>query len=275
MDRLRHDRPVQPQRRREQKMTLTPQQPAIVLVPGAWMGDWIWDDVAVRLRALGDRVSTLTLPGLHAGTSPEDAAAVTLADHVSALREHVEALDVDSVLLVGHSYSGMVVGQVADQLPDLVRHSVHIGSFLPRDGRSLIDDWGENEQARAAERSDIVADGMLWAPPPPAALQLDPALDARQRAWLLERFVPHPGRTVLDPAQLERPITDQRGTYVTDAPMDGDLPAGLPPELSTAGSAWTVKRLGSGHWPMLTNRAELTQLLHDESMATVRGVRSG
>lgn len=239
------------------------------------MGDWIWDDVTVRLRALGHRVSSMTLPGLHAGTSPEDAAAVTLADHVAALREHVEALDADFVLLVGHSYSGMVVGQVADQLPNLVGHSVHIGSFLPRNGRSLIDDWGENERARTDERSEIVADGMLWAPPPAAALELDPALAAHHRAWLLERFVPHPGRTVLDPARLERPITDQRGTYVTDAPMDGDLPAGLLPELSTPGNAWTVKRLGGGHWPMLTNTTELTQLLHDENMAGVRPVRSG
>lgn len=46
-----------------------------------------------------------------------------------------------------------------------LRRSVHIASFLPRDGRSLLDDWGPDEQQRRDENGQVRNDGMLWAPP--------------------------------------------------------------------------------------------------------------
>jgi pimeloyl-ACP methyl ester carboxylesterase len=103
-----------------------------VLVPGAWAADWIWDETASRLRGFGHTVHALTLSGL-GGTG--DAADVDLSIHVQDVLDHIRARDLDRVVLVGHSYAGVVVGQVAASAPDLVAHTVYVNAFLPDRGQ--------------------------------------------------------------------------------------------------------------------------------------------
>src|SRR5215208_1516295 len=55
--------------------------PAIVLVPGFWLGAWAWDDVAAGLRADGHEVNALTLPGRELADT--DRSSITLADQVN------------------------------------------------------------------------------------------------------------------------------------------------------------------------------------------------
>jgi hypothetical protein len=55
-----------------------------VFVPGAWTGDWVWNQVAERLRARGHVVHSLTLPGLDGDN--QDAG---LSDHVQAVLSSV------------------------------------------------------------------------------------------------------------------------------------------------------------------------------------------
>lgn len=237
-----------------------------VLVPGAWMGGWIWADTVARLRAAGHRARTLTLTGLEDGTPGAQAASVSLERHVQDVLVLLASADLTDVVLVGHSYSGVVVGQVADRAPDRVRRSVHLGSFLPRDGRSLIDDWGADEGARTTERQQIIDDGMLWAPPPAAALAAVPDLGLDARRWLTARLVPHPGRTVLDPARLDAPVTEQPVSYVSLAPAGVDPLADLPPEAAgRLPASWRLRTLASGHWPMVSVPDALTALLVREA----------
>jgi pimeloyl-ACP methyl ester carboxylesterase len=114
-----------------------------VLVPGAWAADWIWDETASRLRGFGHTVHALTLSGL-GGTG--DAADVDLSTHVQDVLDHIRAHDLDRVVLVGHSYAGVVVGQVAASAPDLVAHTVYVNAFLPVEGRSLLEVSGLDEE---------------------------------------------------------------------------------------------------------------------------------
>lgn len=239
-----------------------------VLVPGAWMGGWVWADTAARLQARGHRACTLTLTGLTGRTRPQQAAAVRLDRHVQDVLDLLAAQNLTDVVLVGHSYSGIVVVQVADRVPHLVRRSVHLGSFLPRDGRSLIDDWGADAQAREAERRQIIQDGMLWAPPSPQALGAEPDLTPETRAQLAARFVWHPGRTVLDHAHLDRPVTQQPASYVTLTPTGADPHDDLPPDLAVGPPpSWRLRTLTSGHWPMLSAPAALADVLAEEAAA--------
>jgi pimeloyl-ACP methyl ester carboxylesterase len=245
---------------------MTGRPATFVLVPGAWMGGWIWTDMVTRLRAAGHRAHTLTLTGLAAGSPPREVAAVRLERHVQNVLDLLDGQDLADVVLVGHSYSGIVVGQAADRVPQRVRRSVHLGSFLPRDGRSLIDDWGADPEARSAERRQIVDDGMLWAPPPADALAGVPDLDPANCSWLSARFVPHPGHTVLDPVRLGRPVTDQPGTYVSLAPTGVDALAYIPPELAgELPTRWRLRTLVSGHWPMASVPSALADVLIEEA----------
>lgn len=234
-------------------------EPLVVLVPGAWMGGWIWDRTVQALRERGHDAHTLTLAGLSADASPQDAARPGLADHVDQVLAAVEGAA--ECVLVAHSYSGTVVGQVADRLGARVRRSVHLGSFLPEDGRALIDLWGPG--ARAEEAAAIERHGGLWAPPTPVELEGERDLSRAQRDYLLDRFRPHPGRTVLDPARMGAAVTAQPMTYVSLAPAGADPWAAAPAEVRSL-PATARRSLASGHWPMLGRPEALVSLLEEE-----------
>jgi pimeloyl-ACP methyl ester carboxylesterase len=130
-----------------------------VLVPGAWMGEWAWSEVASCLRRKGHGVDAITLTGLHDG---DEAAVVRLAAHVQDVLDHLRTNGLRDVVLVGHSYSGVVVGQVAALVPGLVARTIYVEAFLPVDGRSLLEVSGLDVEH---ERRLIVENAGLWPPP--------------------------------------------------------------------------------------------------------------
>ncbi|MCC2594280.1 alpha/beta hydrolase [Tessaracoccus sp. OS52] len=240
-------------------MNTTEELPYVLLIPGAWMASWIWEPTAESLRRRGIDAEAITLAGLEPGTPEERVGQVRLEDHVIQVLDHLARRGSRRVVLVGHSYSGMVVGQVADRLGQSVA-SVHFASFLPRDGRSLLDDWGPDDAARAQERAEIVAAAHLWAPPPRAALDLEKGLSPDDRGLLAARFTPHPGRTVLDPAKMRKPVTSQEATFV--ATSEADVPAILH---SAAADDWDIQILDGGHWAMLEQPEAVAALVADRA----------
>jgi pimeloyl-ACP methyl ester carboxylesterase len=108
-----------------------------LLVHGAWGGGWVWDDVVPLLEKADHRVTVVDqLPS--AGTDP-----TSLGD-LSADAAHVRRVLVDldePVVLVGHSYGGMVITELADD--PQVRHSVYLAAFWPQRGQSLLDLFGD------------------------------------------------------------------------------------------------------------------------------------
>lgn len=233
--------------------------PRVLLVPGAWMGAWIWEPTVDHLRHQGVEAATLTLEGLEPDASASVISHVPLERHVSQVANMILEWPDRPVVLVGHSYSGMVICQVADRLPDRVISSVHFGSFLPINGHSLIDDWGPDQSTRALERAEIESGHVHpfhWAPPPPQALELEPGLTPHDRTYLSERFTPHPGHTVLDPAHLDRPVTAQRALFVASSAT------AIPRMLRTPDAAtWDIRIMDSGHWPMLERPQDVVDLI--------------
>lgn len=233
--------------------------PRILLIPGAWMGEWIWEPTVDQLRAQGLEAASLTLGGLEPGAVAHHVSSVRLERHVTQVANVILEWPDRPVVLVGHSYSGIVVGQVADRLPDRVISSLHFDSFLPINGRSLIDDWGSDPAERARERSDIEnghGHPFHWAPPPPQALELEPGLTPQDRKFLLKRFTPHPGHTVLDPVRLDRPVTQQKALFVASAATN------IPAVLRTPDAAtWDIRIMDSGHWPMLERPRDVIELI--------------
>lgn len=241
----------------------------MLLIPGAWMGGWIWEPTIQRLRTSGVAAHTLTLNGLEPGADQEQLAHVRLDDHVDDAVRVVESID-QSVVVVGHSYSGVVAGIVADRLPDRVVRTVVVAGFFPRDGRSLLDDWGSSADERASERADIERAGVVWAPPPIEGIEADEGLDDDQARSLGERLVPHPGRTILDPARMQRSITERDVTVVADVGSSGDPRSTLPDDLARADlGRWSFRTVPPGHWPMLSCPQQLDQALLEAATTEV------
>src|SRR5215471_17762390 len=109
-----------------------------VLVHGAWHGGWCWRKVRDALERSGAEVYTPTLTGLgeRAHLASKD---IGLDTHVADVLGVLEGEDLSEVVLVGHSYSGMVVTAVADRAADRVARLVYLDAVVPNDGQCLYD----------------------------------------------------------------------------------------------------------------------------------------
>ena len=109
-----------------------------VLVPGAWHGAWAWRPLEALLRARGHQVFALTLTGL-AERAHLLTATVTLETHVTDVARVIEVEDLREVVLVGHSYAGMVVTPAAARVAKRLRALVYLDAFVPKPGQSMLD----------------------------------------------------------------------------------------------------------------------------------------
>lgn len=217
-----------------------------VLVPGAWMGAWAWSEVASRLQRNGQKAHPITLSGLHEN---DDATGVRLATHVQDVLDYLRTHMLEKVVLVGHSYSGLVVGQVAAQVPGVVAHTVYVEAFLPVDGQSLLDVSGLDVEH---ERNLIAENAGLWPPPTREELSQQPLLTTDHVDFLASRLIGHPGQTVTDPAVVPRPLWSLPSTFIAGENwLSGSMQMDLINSLRKA-PTWTFKSIEGGHWPMLT-----------------------
>jgi pimeloyl-ACP methyl ester carboxylesterase len=107
-----------------------------VIVHGAWGGGWAFREVERLLRADGHIVyrPTLTGQGERVHLSSPD---VGLNTHIQDVVNVIEWEDLHDVVLVGHSYGGMVVTGVADRIPDRIAHLIYLDAMVPEDGESV------------------------------------------------------------------------------------------------------------------------------------------
>ncbi|MFI6450389.1 alpha/beta fold hydrolase [Streptosporangium amethystogenes] len=228
-----------------------------VLVAGAWLGSWAWDEVVPELRAAGHGTHPLTLSGL----ADKQGVPAGQQTHVQDIVDEVEHRDLRDVVLVGHSYSGIPVGQAAERIGDRLARVVFIDSNVPTDGESFVSGWPDG---RAMVEASIAATGGFWAPP--VAADCDgQGLTGEQIARIVSGSTPHPGATLTEPAALARPLGGLPATYVKCL-LDGDEPNDDVAKLLT-GEHWRLVEMDTGHWPMFSQPRELARILLDEAGA--------
>ena len=228
------------------------------------MGSWVWEEVAEGLRARGHHVHLVTLSGLD--QQGEDVSGIGLDTHVNDVSSVVGELDHKRVILVSHSTSGVVAAAVADGEPNRVVHTVYVEAFLPRDGRSAIDAFGE--PLRGAELRLIEENQGRWPTPDVTVVAEGQGLTASQAEWLTGRLRDHPGRPLTEPVHLTRPLEEQCATYVVCSMehFDGRLAPDV--ERLREAPGWRFYTLNTGLWPMVSGPGALVALL-DEVAAEV------
>ena len=167
-----------------------------VLVHGSFGGGWVWQKVTPLLRAQGHEVYTPRLTGL-SDRSHLLYCGVDLTTHITDVASLLYYEDLSDVVLVGHSYAGMVITGVAAKIPERLKLLVYLDAYVPDDGQSEFDLWPAEERAKA--QADMAAGRGLRQPPPPADLGIT---DPEMADWVYERFTPHPLVTYDQPAPV-------------------------------------------------------------------------
>ncbi|MCP9210973.1 alpha/beta fold hydrolase [Streptomyces sp. NEAU-Y11] len=224
-----------------------------VLVAGAWLGAWAWDDVVPELRAAGHGAHPLTLSGL----ADKQGVAAGQQTHVRDIVDEIERRDLRDVILVGHSYSGIPVGQAAERIGGRLARMVFVDANVPVDGESFVMSWPDGRST--VEASCAAHDG-FWAPLG-AGDFAGQGLTDEQITRIVTGATPHPGATLTEPAALARPLGGLPATYVKcllDGPEPGPDAARL-----LAGDRWRLVELDTGHWPMFSQPHELVRILLD------------
>ncbi|MEV7193141.1 alpha/beta hydrolase [Streptomyces sp. NPDC093510] len=223
-----------------------------ILVAGAWLGSWAWEDVARDLRAAGHGAHPLTLSGL---ADKQDVPAGQ-ETHVRDIVDEVERLGLRDVVLVGHSYAGIPVGQAAERIGDRLTRVVFVDANVPVDGESFASMWWQGQTAFEALLAE--GDGSWW---PLNAAEFDgQGLDSEQVARIASGGTPHPAATLTEPAVLERPLGELPATYIKCL-LDGDEPMDDVAELLKS-EHWRLVEMDTGHWPMFSQPRELARILH-------------
>lgn len=223
-----------------------------LVVHGAWSAGWAWKKMRPLVRALGHEIFTPTCTGLgerfHLGT-PE----VDLEAHVLDIRAVLEAEDLHDVVLIGHSYGGMVATVVADRVPERIARLVYLDAFVPEDGQAVRD-----IVPAGVPRPDI--DETNWrAPPNP----MPPDTRVEDLAWALPRRVGQPRKTFAQPARLTGAMTRLPRTYIYCTRIGpGDM-FGQFAARARSNSAWGFHELDASHNPHITMPETLAALLDD------------
>jgi len=171
-----------------------------VLVHGGGHGGWCYQRVARLLRSSGHEVYTPTLSGLGERSnllSPD----IDLDLHVRDVAAVLHYEDLHDVILVGHSYGGMVITGAADRAADRIGRVVYLDAANPENGQSLLDVAGPIMEA--TRPLGAVVDGVeLVLLPSPEAGRFFGVTDPGDVAWMADRLTGHPWKCFEQPLRL-------------------------------------------------------------------------
>ncbi len=238
-------------------MTNNVSNPAIILIPGHWLGAWGWDEVLEHLTADGRDAVPMTLPGLD--ERDPGRASRTLDDQVTAIEQtmaQAEASETRPVVLVAHSGANAPVSLVLDRHPELVRRVVWVDSGPVASGSVFA--------------ADAPGDLDEFPLPPFDTLGQQASLEGLSTA-ALERFraraVPEPGPVLRGRVEL----TNDARRAVPTTLVCCSMPGAQVMELADAGHPMfaevsnldhiDVIDLPTGHWPMWSRPADLARVI--------------
>ena len=171
-----------------------------VLVHGGGHGGWCYQRVARLLRSSGHEVYTPTLSGLGERSnllSPDIDLDLHVRDVVAVL--HYE--DLHDVILVGHSYGGMVITGAADRAADRIGRVVYLDAANPQNGQSLVDVAGPIIESTRPLGAVVDGVELVLLPSPEAGLFYG-VTDPDDVAWMADRLTGHPWKCFEQPLRL-------------------------------------------------------------------------
>lgn len=222
---------------------------------GAWSAGWAWKKMRPLLRARGHELFTPTHTGLgershlaHAG--------IDLEAHIADILAVLDFEDLRDLVLIGHSYGGMVATGVADRAPERIARLVYLDAFVPRDGQSIFDLIGEEAAARA--RAAAQAEGGGWRVP---ANPMPPDTAEADLAWAVPRRIMQPLATLEQRLRLTGAVERLPRSYIYCTRFGiGDFFRRFA-DRARGDAGWRYDELDASHNPHITMPETLAALL--------------
>ena len=226
-----------------------------VVAHGAWSAGWAWKKMYPLMRALGHTLVTPTYTGIgerahlaHAG--------IDLSTHITDILNVLEYEDLRDIILIGHSYGGMVATGVADRAVERIRHLVYLDAFAPRHGDSLLALTPDENRSRVLEGVRTQGDG--WRIP---ANPLPPDTHPDDVAWSMARRVMQPLKTWEQPITLTGAVDTLPKTYLYCQKFGpGDVFRQFA-DRARSEAGWTYFEMDASHNPHITVPNQLAALL--------------
>jgi pimeloyl-ACP methyl ester carboxylesterase len=221
---------------------------------GAWGAGYAWKKMHPLMAARGHRLVTPTYTGLgergHLASPSND-----LDQHVQDIMAVIKYEDLQNIVLIGHSYGGMVATGVADRTRDRIAQLIYLDAFVPRDGEALFDLISPEAQ-KAMRESANAGDG--WRV---ASLQIPPDTSDEDSKWLSERRMPQSIKCFDTPLRLTGgEITVPRSYIYCQRATPADT---FRPFANRAKSepGWRYYEIDASHSPHVTAPEALARML--------------
>jgi pimeloyl-ACP methyl ester carboxylesterase len=227
----------------------------LLVCHGAWSGGWSWKKMFRRAEAAGYRLVVPTYTGLgerehlaHPG--------IDLETHIQDILSVVKFEDLSDIVLLGHSYGGMVATGVADRIPHRIKQLIYLDAFVPRDGHSLLD---LNEPARPMMEA-LAKSGDSWRVPPNPT---PPDTAAEDLDWLIRRRVPMPLKCFQMKLKLTNGETKLPRSYIYALRITPADTFGQFSQRAQSEPGWRYFEIDASHSPHVTAPDALTKVLRE------------
>jgi len=220
---------------------------------GAWSAGWAWKKMHPLMSAAGHRLLTPTYTGL--GERAHLAIpSIDLETHITDMLNGIKYEGLRDIVLVGHSYGGMVATGVADRARDKIKQLIYVDAFVPGDGQSLLE-LNEKDRSRVEE---LASSGDGWRVPPNPT---PPDTSPDDVDWLSERRVHMPikcfqTRLKLQGGPLTLPRSYIYATRITPSDTFGPFA-----KMAKGDPAWGYHEIDASHSPNVTAPEALMALL--------------
>jgi pimeloyl-ACP methyl ester carboxylesterase len=220
---------------------------------GSWSAGWAWKKMHPLMAARGHRLITPTYTGIGALShlAHKD---INLDTHIEDMLRVLFYDDLRDVILIGHSYGGMVATGVADRARDRIKHLVYLDAYAPEEGKSAHD------YAPADRRDDQVKNLIDGWKVMPGGVPDDTSPE--DKAWLVKRRRPQPIKTYTQKIRFHNgQLTLPRTFIYAKKPNPGDPFRPFMEKGRREG--WKVYEIDASHSPHITAPDELMRILDE------------
>jgi len=222
-----------------------------VLVHGAFQGGWVWQKLAPLLHSQGHQVYAPTLSGC-GYLADTESAKVDLPRLINDVAAYIDMEDLNDIVLVGHSFSGLICGGLMMRYPERIRQVIFVDAVIPQTGRSFVDIAGA-PFANMLEQHQL-PDGCIR--PWPAKVfgipqETAPWFESRLRPFSRQCFLTSFPET-FDPVKVPT-------SFITCTETVSPFIRAMASKAEAFN--WPLGTLATGHCPMITCPDELAALM--------------